>query len=120
MRTAQLIKPDGETTEIQPANGNDFSIQECYQLIKCRMVEIVELSDGRIMILDEEGKLKDKIEKNEKATAMFQQGRPTRIEFVRTMMEKYGNNFVDAGMGDDEIDDIIVGTVIMCSPDMFL
>lgn len=120
MKTAQLIKPDGEITEIKPENGNDFSIQECYKLIKCRMVEIVELSDGRIMILDEEGKLKDEFDKNEKATVLFQSGRPTRIEFVRAMKERYGNNFIDAGMGDSELDDMIVGTVIVCTPGMFL
>lgn len=120
MKTAQLIKPNGEVTEIVPENGNDFSLEECYKLLGCEMVEVVELADGRIMVLDEEGKLHDEIEINEKATELFMKDRPTHSEYVAKMKEMYGNNFIDAGMGDNELNDSIVGVVIVCSPDMFL
>jgi hypothetical protein len=119
MKRAQLIKHSGEITEIFPSNGNDFSLQECYDLIECSMVEIIELSDGRVMILDEEGKLKDDCEENILATEMFNLGRPSHAEYVAIMKKKYGNNFIDASM-DDERNDMVVGTVIVCSPDMFL
>jgi hypothetical protein len=120
MKTAKLIKTNGEEIEVSPANGNDFTLDECYAHIGCNMVEVVELSDGRVMILDEEGKLKDEIERNDKATELFMQGRPTHAEYVERMKKEYGNNFIDAGMGDDELGNTIVGTVIVCSPDMFL
>lgn len=120
MNTAQLIKPSGEITEIKPANGIDFSLEECYTLIGCEMVEVVSLADGRIMILDEEGKLKDEFELNAKATELFMQGRLSHAEYVSKMKKEYGDNFIDAGMGDDVLNDSIVGSVIICSPDKFL
>lgn len=120
MNKAQLINPNGEITEVTPENGTDFSLAECYQLINCEMVEVVELSDGRIMILDEEGKLKDEFEINDKATELFMRDRPTHSEYVSKMKEMYGDNFIDAGMGDSDLNDSIVGTVIVCSPNMFL
>lgn len=120
MNTAQLIKPNGEITEITPVNGTDFSLDECYALLECEMVEVVGLSDGRVMILDEEGKLKDEFEINDKATELFMHDRPTHAEFVLKMKELHGDNFIDLGIGDNALNDCIVGTVIVCSPDMFL
>lgn len=54
---ATLIKTDGEAIEVSPQN-NQFTIQEMYALLECSCLEVVYLSDGRIMWIDENGKLK--------------------------------------------------------------
>jgi len=119
MSKAQLIKPTGEITEIQPANRTDFTLQECYELIKCDMIEIVNLIDGRIMLIDEEGKLKNEFQINEKATELFMKDRQSWSEYVSKMKELYGDKFIFVNTGDDELNDKIVGIVIVCPPEMF-
>jgi hypothetical protein len=47
-----------EPTEIVPANGSDFTLQELYNAIGCEMIEIVYLPNDIILIVDEEGMLK--------------------------------------------------------------
>ena len=71
MKTAQLIAIDGTTTEISPAHGHHFKLQELYFLLGCRYIEIAHLDDGRLMIIDEEGKLKAGHRINQKATDMY-------------------------------------------------
>lgn len=67
---AKLLKTDGTSIEITPANGTDFSFAECYPLLDCSTIQIVETSDGRILLIDEEGKLADK-PVNGPATALY-------------------------------------------------
>lgn len=54
---AMLIKTNGEEVEIFPGN-NRFTLQEMYSLLGCTCLEVVTLSDGKKMWLDECGKLK--------------------------------------------------------------
>ena len=54
---ALLIKPDGSTRTVLP-EGDSFTLKEIYSLLDCSMIEPVYLKDGRIMWIDEEGKLK--------------------------------------------------------------
>ena len=83
---AQIIRTDGTVTNIEPKNGTDFSSEEIHQVIN-GYIELYYLSDGkRMIILDEEGKLKD-LPYNEKATEI--------ADIIR-----YG--------------DVIVGDVILC------
>lgn len=43
---------------IQPEDGESFHLAELYSMLECDLVEVVDLYDGRILICDEEGKLK--------------------------------------------------------------
>ncbi len=73
---AQIIKTTGEVIEAKPDNGTDFSLEEL-QAIVGGYIEVVSLRDGRLIVCDEEGKLKGK-ERNNKATDIFQAAMPTR------------------------------------------
>ncbi len=54
---ATLIKPDGEQLSVTPKN-EIFTLEEMYNLLECSCVQIIQLHDGRIMWIDENGKLK--------------------------------------------------------------
>lgn len=94
MKKAFLIKDtsgsDTETIEeIFPKNGSKFTLEEVYKYIDCDQVQLVYLHSGDIMLVDEEGKLKNK-----------------PLNKVATIY--YGNTM-----------DHIVGKVIVCHPSMF-
>lgn len=76
---AKLIRYDGvDEEEVFPAYLEDgFTLQECYTLLGCEIVEVVYLDGGQLMIIDENGKLRnDWIERiNPKATVLYQQGK---------------------------------------------
>lgn len=56
---ATLVKENGDKVEISPANGNMFELEEVQKLVG-GYIEIIHLGKGDVMIIDEEGKLKDK------------------------------------------------------------
>ena len=56
---AQIIKSNGETKTVEPKNGTDFQLEEL-QAIVGGYVQIAYLRDDEIMVMDEEGRLKDK------------------------------------------------------------
>jgi len=54
---ATLFDPDGTETDVRPAAPEaGFTLSEMYRLIGCETVELVTLADGRLMLLDEDGK----------------------------------------------------------------
>lgn len=53
---AQIIKTTGEIIETEPSNGTDFSLTEL-QAVVGGFIEVVHLSDGRLMVVNDEGKL---------------------------------------------------------------
>ena len=63
---AQIIKTNGEVIETKPKNGTDFQLDELQSIVG-GYIEVVSLHDGRLVVCDEEGKLKGK-ERNHKAT----------------------------------------------------
>ena len=65
---AQLIKASGETATVAPKNGRSFTLEELQKLVG-GYIENVYLDDGRIMVLNEEGKLEG-LAVNEAATVM--------------------------------------------------
>jgi len=68
---ACIIKTDGTITETKPKNGTDFSLEELRAAIGGGYIEVVRtVDDSRIMVLDEEGKLKN-MPVNPKATALY-------------------------------------------------
>ena len=73
---AQLIKTDGTIIEIIPENKRHFKLRELYGILKCSLIEFVKTKEGDLMILDEEGKLKEnwKDNINIEATDLYIQG----------------------------------------------
>lgn len=82
---AKVIKATGEEVAVTPKNGTDFSLEEL-QTIVGGYIEIVYDKDGNLIVLDSEGKFKDK-----------------GINAAATSL--YGNPY-----------DVIVGNVLYCSP----
>lgn len=57
---AKLYKADGsKAVEIQPANGSDFQLEELQEAVG-GYIEIINLDNGMILVVDEEGLLKHK------------------------------------------------------------
>ncbi len=67
---AKIYKINGEVIEVEPKNGTDFVFEELSKIVG-GYIEIVQLSEGRIMILNEDGKL-HKLPFNELATMLSQ------------------------------------------------
>lgn len=57
---AALIGVDGANSELMPANGRDFKLEELYKVLGCRMIQVINIHPGTSMIVDEEGKLNNK------------------------------------------------------------
>ena len=55
---ARWIKTNGETIEVHPKNGVDFSLEELQGFVG-GFIEIVRVDDDRIMVVNEEGKLNE-------------------------------------------------------------
>ena len=66
---AKLYKTNGEVVDVEPKNGSDFQYDELHSLIG-GLIEIVWLNNEDLMVVDEEGKLKD-LPFNEKATEIY-------------------------------------------------
>ena len=89
MSKAKLYKTDGTILEVVPANGTDFQLNELQAMVG-GYIEIVSAGKGKIMVLDDEGKLKGK-PVNDAATMIF-------------MKEGYYDTIVgDALVCDDEM-----------------
>lgn len=70
---AKLYKCDGTVKDVEPKNKKDgFGLQELYNLIGCRLVELVYLPNDEIIIVDEEG-LVNNSELNVKITQIARQ-----------------------------------------------
>lgn len=82
---AKHIKASGEIVEVKPKNGKDFKLKELNEFVG-GYIEIVYLYNSEIMVVNEEGKIKN-LPLNEKAT---------------NIVRKNG------------IIDIIVGNVLLC------
>lgn len=67
---ARIIKANGEITEVSPANGKDFKLEEL-QTIVDGYIEVIWMPEDKIMVINEEGKLL-KLPVNEKATKIYQ------------------------------------------------
>ncbi len=62
------IKTDGTETPVYPENGTDFNLKEMQGFVG-GYVEVITLSNGKIMLLNEEGKV-DGLPVNKVATQM--------------------------------------------------
>lgn len=103
--------------EVQPKNGEDFTLKELYALLDCQYIEVINLPDGRIMVVDEEGKLVDEPMRNERATKLA--GFVSLPEFVAEMLRLRagGVNVIMAGPPIDDNTtevDYIAGDALIC------
>lgn len=65
---ATIYKTNGGIIEIQPKNKKDFKLKEMQDIVG-GYIEIVYLEDGRLMVVNEEGKV-DGLDVNWNATAL--------------------------------------------------
>lgn len=70
---ATIPRTDNTQETVHPANGTDFSLKECREVVGGH-IEIAHLADGQIMVLNEEGKL-DILPLNLEATKLYLAGR---------------------------------------------
>ena len=68
---AKIYKTDGTILEVEPKNKHDFSLEELQRIVG-GYIEILHIGNDKIMVIDEEGKLKEK-PANEAATMFFMQ-----------------------------------------------
>jgi len=68
----RLIRVDGTEEDYLPANGKEFTLEEMQGVVG-GYIEIIGLNQGRVMVLNEEGKLEGLL-KNTKATEMARPG----------------------------------------------
>lgn len=61
---AKIYKTNGEVIEVSPKNGKTFELEELQAIVEHKVdgvsynyIEIINLRDGRLMVLNEEGKL---------------------------------------------------------------
>lgn len=83
---------DGKVSEVSPKNGVDFKLKELQSIVG-GYIEIVDLNNGWVMVIDEEGKLKNK-----------------PFNLVATM--------VASTQGAISNDDFIVGDCLVCKSEM--
>ena len=117
---AKLIKSTGVVKDIFPENGRDFKLTELYKILSCNLIDTLQLSDGKIMIIDDEGKLSGDHEVNMTATLLFREGRMNYNELRQYMisLEESGISVIDARNVKGE--DYIAGDVLICSQEEFI
>ncbi len=64
---ATLIKVNGDFKEVNPKNGKDFQLDELNKFVEGH-IEIIDLNNGKILIINEEGKFSKKL--NEEASIL--------------------------------------------------
>jgi hypothetical protein len=106
---AIVLYPNGETKEVQPRNGTDFQLDELQSFVEGH-IEIVPLPDGRIMVINEEGRLLD-LPRNEQATQLAQLPSCEEIWKQKLIMQEAGYTVIDATLPGEPF---IAGTVLVC------
>ena len=89
-KSAKIIYTDKEEEDYTPKNGKTFELDELQGIVG-GWIEIIRLKDGRIIVIDEDGKSKDKA---------------VNIQATNIMRR------------DHYTTDYIVGTAIVCDDDM--
>lgn len=58
---AHLLRSDAlSPIPVEPENKVDFQLEELYKMLDVEMIEIVQLGNGRVLVIDEEGKINGK------------------------------------------------------------
>lgn len=65
---AKIYRTNGDIENVEPKNGTDFQLEELQGIVG-GYIECLNLSDGRLLVCNEEGKLKG-LALNERATEL--------------------------------------------------
>lgn len=112
---ATIYYTDGATKEVLPANGTDFSLNEVRDIVG-GYVEVVHLPDGRIILINEEGKLEG-LSRNEQATQLADLPTSEERWKYKLALQEMGISIIDASMGEEE--DYIAGNALVCRDEEF-
>ena len=82
---ATLLRTDGSAENLTPPNGVHWSLEELQTLVG-GYIEVAHTTDGKYLIVDEEGKLKRK-PLNVAATRLYQHGRRDPIAGDAVLIE---------------------------------
>lgn len=72
---AYFIAVGAEPVQVQPANGNSFTYEEIKGYLNGGTIAIVPMPSGMVMVVDDEGKLKD-LPLNDAATNLWSEEFP--------------------------------------------
>lgn len=73
----QLLDPHSANPQsVSPRNGRSFKLAELYELLDCRLVDVVRLTDELILIIDDEGKFRNPCYLNLLATYLWYRYQP--------------------------------------------
>lgn len=74
---SHLLDPhSAEPQPVSPRDGRSFRLGELYELLDCRTVDVVRLTDELILIIDDEGKFRSPCYLNLLATYLWYQHQP--------------------------------------------
>jgi hypothetical protein len=104
---ATLYMTDGRTKEVRPSNGVHWTLEELQGFVG-GYIELVSTIDGRFMVINEEGKLKE-LELNIPATRLYIHGRRDVILgdalVVDTKLELDGPDDEDKTLDGESVND---------------
>lgn len=116
---AILYRANGTQEVVTPNNGSKFQLNELYSLLKCSMIEHVDIGSEHVtMIADEEGALHNDCVVNKEATRIFREahGITNPVEYMESMRQQYGDViFIDCETHEPFS---IVGDVLVVSNHM--
>tara|TARA_R110000824_G_scaffold367834_1_gene557062 strand:+ start:290 stop:559 length:270 start_codon:yes stop_codon:yes gene_type:complete len=69
---AQIVNTNGEVRSVKPKNGNIFELKELQKIVD-GYIQILRTRDERVMVINEEGKIKN-LPYNEIATSLYVYG----------------------------------------------
>ena len=73
----QLLDPHSTTPQpVSPKNGRSFKLAQLYELLDCRTVDVVWLTQELILIIDDEGKFRNPAYLNLVATYLWYHHQP--------------------------------------------
>ena len=67
---ARLYKTNGEVIEVSPKNNRDFTLEELQNFVEGDIIEIINLTTKKLLIVNEEGKINE-LPFNESATELW-------------------------------------------------
>ena len=77
---AMAITTGGAILEVAPANNRDFSLEELQEIVG-GCIDVISLTSGQIMVINDEGKLNG-LSYNDEATRLFRAAYKSTIDYI--------------------------------------